>query len=208
VKRKVLIALTIAALMSLAVACNKSEEANTANLNNNANNNLAATNTTTNAAPDNSEITTTTDSNGAKVETRTFRSNQRVSRVVVTTRDGSRTVKVYSPSGEEREMKSEPEKALSATGDAIADSVGFVKDKSADVGEKTKDVSKDVIEKTGETAKTVGNKTVDTSKKVTDTTVDKSKTVVGKTKQGTSAVVDKTKEGVRKTGKAIKKVIP
>ena len=168
-------------------------------------------------APDNSEITTTNE-NGVKTETRTFRGNSRVSKVVVTTRDGNRNVKVYSASGEEREMKSGTERALDDTGDAIADSVGFVKDKSADVGEKTVDVSKDVADKTKEGAKTVGektkegtekviDKTVDTSKTVADKTVDASKTVGSKTKSGTKTVIDKTAEGAKKTGKAIKKVI-
>ena len=142
-----------------------------------------------------------------RTETRTFRSNPRVSRVVVTTRDGNRTVKVYSPSGEERELKNAPERALDATGDAIADSAGFVKDKSTDVGEKTVDVSKDVVDKTKEGAKTVADKTVDTSKTVANKTVDTTKTVVDKTKSGTKTVIDKTAEGAKKTGKAIKKVI-
>src|SRR2546425_8459133 len=110
--------------------CTKSD--NTTNANANANTESATTTTT---GPDNSEITTTNE-NGVKTETRTFKDNPRVSRIVVTTRDGNRTVRVYSPSGEEREMKSGPEKALDATGEAVADSVGFVKDKGGDVVDK------------------------------------------------------------------------
>jgi hypothetical protein len=162
---------------------------------------------TTTTAPDNSEITVKNE-NGVRTETRTFRNNPRVSKVVVTTRDGVRTVKVYSPNGEEREMKGDTERALDATGDAIADSAGWVKDKSVDAGEKTVDVSKDVADKTKEGAKTVANKTVDTSKTVVNKTVDTTKTVADKTKSGTKAVVNKTAEGVKKTGNAIKKVIP
>lgn len=201
--RRILIGVAIVALGSLAAGCATDQTSTT---NANANANTETSNTATTTAPDNSEIATT-NQNGVKTETRTFRSNPRVSKVVVTTRDGNRTVKVYAPSGEEREMKSGPERALDATGDAIADSVGFVKDKSADVGEKTVDVSKDVIDKTKEGAKTVADKTVDTTKKVADKTVDTSKTVANKTKSGTKAVIDKTAEGAKKTGKAIKKVI-
>jgi Tfp pilus assembly protein PilV len=189
--KKFLIRITIAAIALLGVACQQSTESNA-----NANANTGETATTTTAGPDNSDITTTTDKNGVKTETRTFRNNPRVSKVVVTTSNGSRTVKVYSPSGEERELKNQPEKALDATGDAIADAAGWVKDKSVTAADKTK-----------EGAKTVADKTVDTSKKVTDKTVDTSKTVANKSKAGAKTVVDETKEGVRKTGKQIKKIL-
>jgi hypothetical protein len=190
--KKFLIPVTISAIALLGVACQQTSESNA---NANANANTAETVTTT-AGPDNSDITTTTDKNGVKTETRTFRNNPRVSKVVVTTTNGTRTVKVYSPSGEESELKSAPEKALDATGDALADAVGWVKDKSGTVADKTK-----------EGAKTVGDKTVDTSKKVADKTVDTTKTVVDKTKEGTKTVVDKTKTGVKKTGNQIKKIV-
>ena len=178
--KKLLIPMTIAAIALLGVACQQTSESNA-----NANANTGETATTTTAGPDNSDITTTTDKNGVKTETRTFRNNPRVSKVVVTTSNGTRTVKVYSPSGEERELKKQPEKALDATGDAIADAAGWVKDKSVTAADKTK-----------EGAKTVADKTVDTSKKVAH-----------KTKTGTKTVVDETKEGVRKTGKEIKKIL-
>src|SRR5882672_2568370 len=178
--KKFLIPLTIAAIALLGIACQQTSESNA-----NANENTAETATTTTPGPDNSDITTTTDKNGVKTETRTFRNNPRVSRVVVTTSNGTRTVKVYSPSGEERELKSQPEKALDATGDAIADAAGWVKDKSVTAADKTK-----------EGAKTVADKTVDTTK-----------TITNKTKAGTKTVVDETKEGVRKTGKQIKKIV-
>jgi hypothetical protein len=191
--KKFLIPLTIAAIALLGVACQQTSESN-ANVN--ANTGETATTTTTTAGPDNSDITTTTDKNGVKTETRTFRNNPRVSKVVVTTSNGTRTVKVYSPSGEERELKSQPEKALDATGDAIADAAGWAKDKSVTAADKTK-----------EGATTVADKTVDTSKKVADKTVDTSKTVANKSKAGAKTVVDETKEGVRKTGKQINKIL-
>jgi hypothetical protein len=194
VSNKALTGIMIAALALMAAACSQSSESN---LNTNANSNATDTaSTVTTTGPDNSVITTTTDSNGVKTETRTLRDNPRVSRVVVTTRNGERTVKVYSPSGEEKDVsKNEPPDVLHATGDAIADSAGWVKDKSITVADKTKEGAVTVADKTVDVSKKVANKTVDTSKKVADKSVD-----IG------STVVDKTKTGAKKTGRAIKKV--
>jgi hypothetical protein len=191
VKRQFLIGLIITALAFLSVACSESSESNT-----NANANTGDTASTT--APDNSEVTTTKDSNGVKTETRTFKNNPRVSKVVVTTENGNRTVKAYSPSGEEKDVsKSEPKPdVLHATGDAIADAAGWVKDKSETAYDKTKEGAKTVADKTVDTSKTVANKTKQGAKKVGDKTVDTTKTVV-----------DKTVEGAKKTGNAIKKVV-
>jgi hypothetical protein len=191
VKKQFLIGLIITALAVLGVACSGSSESNT-----NANANTGDTASTT--APDNSEVTTTTDSNGVKTETRTFKNNPRVSKVVVTTENGNRTAKAYSPSGEEKDVsKSEPKPdVLHATGDAIADAAGWVKDKSETAYDKTKEGAKTVADKTVDTSKTVANKTKQGAKKVGDKTVDTTKTVV-----------DKTVEGAKKTGNAIKKVV-
>ncbi|HEY0729419.1 MAG TPA: hypothetical protein VGD38_15170, partial [Pyrinomonadaceae bacterium] len=73
-------------LAALAAGCSQ----NQSNANQTANANASPTTT---AGPDNSEITTSVDANGNRVETRTFRDNPRISRVVVTTRDGRRTVR-------------------------------------------------------------------------------------------------------------------
>jgi len=157
---------------------------------------------TTSTAPDNSQVVTTTDKNGVKTETRTFSGNPRVSRVVVTTtREGKRTVKVYSPSGEEREVKSGSSDPLTATGNAIADGAGFVANKSETAVDKTKDAAKPVVEKTGETAKQVGQKTVGTTKTVANKAATTTKSVG-------STVTNKAKEGAQKTGNALKKVVP
>ena len=110
-------------LVALAAGCTRNEGANA---------NATAANTTTATAPDNSEITTSVDANGTRTETRTFKNNPRISRVVVTTRDGRRTVKAYSPSGEEREVNTD-DNVLEATGDKVADAAHFVADKSKDV---------------------------------------------------------------------------
>jgi hypothetical protein len=198
----------IAASIAWAAGCSSSDNSNaTAGANTNTNPEAAYTAPITAPGPDNSQITTTNE-NGVKTETRTFSNNPRVSKVVVTTRDGNRTVKVYSPSGEEREMKSGPEKALDATGEAIADSVGFVKDKGGNVVDKTKDTGSTVVDKTKEGTRTGIDKTKEGAETVKDTTTNTAKKVGSKTKEGADTVVDKTKSGTKKAVNAVKKVIP
>ena len=86
--------LTLGAVTILAIfgaGCATADQTANANVN-------AAPTTTTRTAADGSEITTTTDASGVKTETRVFRNNPRVSRVVVTTTaDGRRTVRAFSP---------------------------------------------------------------------------------------------------------------
>jgi major membrane immunogen (membrane-anchored lipoprotein) len=151
--KKFLTIISILSLSILAASCSSSDNGAATNANTS-----TETNTATTAGPDNSDITTTNE-NGVRTETRTFRDNPRVSKVVVTTRDGKTTAKAYSPSGDEREL-SQPEKALNATGEAIADSAGWVKDKGSDVVDKSKDVTKDAVDKTKDVSKTVGERTV------------------------------------------------
>ena len=177
--------LVTAAFAALTLGVGGCSTTNNDNANTNANTTEVVATNNTRVAPDNSEITTV-DSNGVKTETRVFHNNPRVSRVVVTTRDGKRTVTVYAPSGESRELnKNEPEDVLEATGTAIADAAGFVADKAEDVAGATKDAAKTVGTKTADTAKTVGEKTV----------------------EGSKTVVQKTGEGAKKTGRAIKKAV-
>ena len=192
--------LTIVLLAALAAGCTNTNEA----VNANANANTATA--STRPGPDNSEITTSVDANGVKTETRVFHGNPRVSRVVVTTDKGTRTVKVYSPSGEEREVNHESQNVFEATGSAIADAAGFVKDKTVAAGEKTGDVAKTVGSKTAEGAKTVGEKTAEGAKTVGSKTAEGAKTVGEKTVEGAKTVGEKTATGAKKTGKAIKKV--
>jgi len=168
VSKKVFL-VALLAMAALAIAgCARTDET--------ANANLAGT-TTTRTAADGSEIVTTTDANGVKTETRVFRNNPRVARAVVTTtRDGRRTVRVYSPSGEEKEVNDVGD-ALEVTGDKLADAAGWIADKGEDVvgeagdkledvGDKTVDGAKTVGEKTASGAKTVGKKTASGAKKV------------------------------------------
>jgi PBP1b-binding outer membrane lipoprotein LpoB len=203
--------LTILSLAAFGVGCSTANEA--ANVNT-----AQAPTQTTSPAPDNSEITTSVSADGTRTETRTFKSNRRISKVVVTTRNSTRTVRATSPSGEEREVKTD-ENVLEATGDKVADAAGFVADKTEDVAgeakdktegavDKTVDTSKKVGEKVVDTSKDVGEKTVDTSKAVGEKAADTSKNIGEKTVEGAKKVGSKTASGAKKVGSAVKKVIP
>lgn len=174
--KKLLLVLAISSVAALGANCNRTDTATT-----DANANTAPV---TQPGPDNSEITTTTDASGVKTETRVFRDNPRIARVVVTTRDGRRTAKAYSPSGEERDID-DVDDALVATGETIADGAGFIADKAEDIAGE----SKDAVQKAGE-------KTVDAAEKVGD-----------KTAEGAKKVGKKTADAAKKTGKAIKDAV-
>src|SRR5688572_29275319 len=183
VKRKLLIGAVVITLASFVAGCSSSEQAN-------------ANQTITTTGPDNSEIVTTTDSTGTKTETRTFRDNGRVARVVVTTRDGRRTVRVYSKTGEERELTQEVGDALTLTGDKIADAAGWVADNAVDKTREGINEIGDKAEDVGDKAKTVGREVGDKAEDVGDKAASTAKTVGSK-----------TVSGAKKTGKAIKKVV-
>jgi len=123
------------------------------------NGNTEVASNSTRPGPDNSEINTSTDSYGVKTETRVFHNNPRVSRVVVTTRNGKRTTTVYGPNGEAKDLKDETVDVLEGAGNAIAEAAGFVADKAVDLADKTKEGAKTVGEKTVEGAKTAAEKT-------------------------------------------------
>jgi hypothetical protein len=198
--------------MAFAVGCSKSNETVTSA---GANSNSAAE-TATRPGPDNSQISTKVDANGVKTEERVFHNNPRISRVVVTTANGQRTVKAYSPSGEEREVnQSESEGVLDATGDKVADAAHFVADKSEDVAGKAKDVgsatkekTEAIGEKTVDKSKTVGEKSADVGKTVGQKSAEGAKTVGEKSVEGAQTVKHKTVSGAKKVGSAVKKVIP
>jgi hypothetical protein len=174
----------VAALVLLVSGCTQNNET--------ANANTAGTATTRTAA-DGSEITTTVDANGTKTETRTFRNNPRISRVVVTTtRDGKRTVKVYSPQGESKEVNDVGD-ALEATGDKLADGAGWVADKT-----------KTGVVEAGDKLEDVGDKTAEGAKKVGEKTAEGAKTVGTKTAEGAKTVGKKTAEGAKKAGSKVK----
>lgn len=189
---KKLCIITIVLIAGFAAACTRNDAVTS---NANANANVATETPATRQAPDNSEIATTVDRTGVKTETRTFRNNPRIARVVVTTRDGARTGKAYSPSGEERDLdRNEVEEALDATADKVADAAEFTADKTRDAARETADKAEDVKDQTVSGAKKVGEATAEGAKKVADKTV-----------SGTKKVADKTVSG---TKKAVKKVIP
>ena len=176
------------------VGCTKTTPTTNVNLSTNSNSAESSSNETaaanesvTRPGPDNSEITTSVDAGGIKTETRVFKRNRRVDRVIVTTRQDSRTVHVYSRSGRVKELPQDKSQGgvLNQTGDAIADAAGFVEEKSSEVAKKTGEETKNVKEKTEEATKNVAEKTAETAKKVGE----------------------KSKEGAKKTGKAIKKVV-
>jgi ElaB/YqjD/DUF883 family membrane-anchored ribosome-binding protein len=162
---------------------------------------------TTSPGPDNSEITTSVDANGTRTETRTFRNNPHISKVTVTTRNGQRTVKATSPSGEEKVVDT-TEDVLHATGDKVASAAGFVADKGEDVAGEAKDKAGDVKDKTVSTTKKVANEVGDKAEDVKDKTVSTSKDVGAKTAEGAKKVGSATVTGAKKAGSAVKKVIP
>ena len=184
--RKLLIGAFVVALASFFVGCSSSDQAN-------------ANQTITTTGPDNSEIVTTTDSTGTRTETRTFRDNGRVARVVVTTRDGRRTVKVYSKTGEEKELTQEVGDVLTVTGDKIADAAGWVAANSETAVDKTKAGVNEV----GDKAEDVGDKAVTVGKEVGD----KAEDVGDKTKSTAKTVANKSAAAAKKTGRTIKKVV-
>jgi hypothetical protein len=186
-----------------ATACSKSNDVASANSSTTQQDPVA-----TRPAPDNSEITASTDASGTRTETRVFRDNKRVSKVVVTTRNGSRTVKAYSTRGEEKDLKDETTDALVATGDAVADAAGFAADKGEDIAGEVKDKTVAIGEKVADGSKTVADKTVDGAKTVKEKTVDGAKTVTEKSVDGAKTAGSAAKTGVKKAGRAIKKVIP
>jgi hypothetical protein len=175
VRKQLLVVLTLVILVAAGAACSTSDNANA-----NSNANVVATETVR-PGPDGSEITTTVDANGVRTETRVFHNNPRVSKVVVTTRDGRRTTTVYAPSGESKDLADNVGDALVITGNAIADGAGWTADKAEDVAGEAKDAAKEVG--------------------------DKAEDVAGETKDAAKKVGEKTAAGAKKAGSAIKKAV-
>lgn len=188
---------TLVLLAAFAAGCSSSNEAATAN-----SNSATETVATTRQAPDNSEVMTMVDANGVKTETRTFRNNPRISKVVVTTRNGIKTGKAVSPSGDERDLdENEVEEALEATGEKVAAAAGFVAENAAPVANEIGDKAEDAKDKTVSGAKKVGSEVGDKTEDVKDETVSGAK----KVGSGAKKVAQKT---ASTTKKAVKKIIP
>lgn len=121
------------------------------------------------AAPDDSEIITTLDASGLKTETRTFKSNSRIAKIVVTTRDNNKTAQAHSIYGVVQDLPQDRvATALEATGDSLADAVGFANS----FDEKTKGVAetKPDSRRTSPNAKTPIQKTTAGTKAATNST--------------------------------------
>jgi histone H3/H4 len=209
VRIKLLGGLCVVALAAVGAGCSKSDDPKTATTNptdaNVASANTSPVNPTLNASPtgtdptqnvavqpnpavagpDNSEVQTIMDENGVVIETRTFKNNKNITKVVSTTRDGTnRTVTVYNAKGESRNLpKDKIDNAMKETGDALAAAAGWTVDKSRDAASATKEGAEVVVDKTKEGAKTVADKTVQGARKAG------SKTVEG-AKKGANAVKD------------------
>ncbi len=120
------------------------------------------------AAPDDSEIITTLDANGAKTETRTFKSNSRIAKVVVTTRDNNKTAQAHSIYGVVQDLPQDRvATALEATGDSLANAAGF----AGSVDEKNKGVvaTKPDTRRASPGAKATVQKTTDGTKSANST---------------------------------------
>ncbi|HYP01482.1 MAG TPA: hypothetical protein VER76_14930 [Pyrinomonadaceae bacterium] len=152
----------------------------------------------------------TTEADGVRTQTRTFRNNSRVERVVVTTdtRTGKRTARVYTSGNQVRELpEGKIDQALTATGEAVADAAGFVGDKAEDVGrpvaDKAEDVGRGVADKAEDVGRPVADKAEDVGRGVADKAEDVGRPVV----KGAKKVGEKTADGAKKVGGAIKDAV-
>ena len=199
--------LAILAFAAAGVGCSTNQATD-----NNANAAQTTAQATTSPAPDNSEITTSVDAQGNRTETRVFRDNPRVAKVVVTTnKNGTKSTRVISRSGEEREVKTN-ENVLEATGDKVADAAGFVAAEGEKAANEVGDKAEDVKDKTVSTSKKVGSTVADKADDAKDTTVSTTKkvgsTVGDKAEDVGDKTVSTTKKAGKKVGHAVKKVIP
>jgi hypothetical protein len=148
--------------------------------------------------------TATTEASGVTTETRTYRNNPRIDRVVITTRDGKRTARVYSRSGVERELKADDlDTVLAKSGEEIADAAGFVADKAEDAGGKVVDVGKEAVDKGKEAGKEVADKGED----IIEGAGNRAKKVGEKTVEGAKTVGNKAVQGAKKVGGAVKDAV-
>lgn len=203
------------ALAVLAAGCVQNSETTNANNSNNANATVvsntntsntggAGTSAVTRTAPDGSVITTET-ANGVTTETRTFSDpNDRVERVVVTTRDGKKTARVYYRDKSVRELPdNQVERALSATGDALVSAGGKVVDVSKNVGGAVADKAEDIPSEADDAARA----TAKGAKKVGTEAADKAEDVGGATVNGAKKVGKATAKGAKKVGGAVKNAV-
>jgi len=193
VRTRIIALLSAVLLAAFMAGC--SSESNTNNMNANANRNANTTTTTTTnttssvttpASSTSAEYeTTTTEENGSRVETRTYRNNERISKVVITTKGTQRTMKVYpAGGGEARDVKTnDVDRLVDASADHIADAVGFVKHKTTDAAQATANKAQDVGHATAQGAQTVGQTTANVAQTVGHKTANGAKKVGGAVKR-------------------------
>jgi hypothetical protein len=136
---------------------------------------------------DGSKVEIRTAADGTKTEVRTFPSGEVVRTTRTTHPGGKREAVVEFRDGRKAELKDESdiERALDATGDAIADAA-----------RKSWEVSKDVGRTVGDKAEDVAGKTVDTTKAVAGKTADKTKEVGQEIGKGAKKVGKKIKDKI------------
>jgi hypothetical protein len=236
VYKKLFAGLGTLALAAFAAGCSDNANTNTANTNA-ANSNIVATSTTNSmsgapassevvTAPDNSEVRTEM-VNGVETKTRTFKDpNSRVERVVVSTRNGKRTARVYYRDRTVKELPdNEVERALDATGSALVSAGGKAVDVTKEVGSEVGDKAEDAYGKTKDVGKTVGREVGDKAEDVGGATVngakaagrgakavgaeaaDKAEDIGGATVNGAKKAGSATVKGAKKAGSAIKNAV-
>lgn len=213
--RRILLSASCALALAALSACAGGDNSNMANSNasnmNGSNMNAANMNATSSTggatSADDSQIARA-EENGVVTETRTFKSG-RVQKVIVTTKGGKRTARVYArDTGEIRELpEGKVDTALTATGDAIASAAGFVADKAEDVGRPVVNGAKAVGGAVADKAGDVGHGVVDTSKKVGGVVADKSEDVGRGVADRAVDAGKATAKGAKKVGGAVKNAI-
>lgn len=203
------VSLCALALSILVAGCGGSDNTNAGNVNaTNANSTAAADVTPMTGGAEGEIVTTETD--GVRTQTRTFRNNNRVEKVVVTTdtRTGKRTARVYTTGGKVRDLpEGKVDQALTATGDAVADAAGFVADKGEDVGRGVADKAEDVGRPVADKAEDVGRGVADKAEDIGRGAADKAEDVGRAGARGAKKVGEKTVSGAKKVGGAVKDAV-
>jgi hypothetical protein len=152
----------------------------------------------------------TTETDGVRTQTRTFKNDPRVERVVVTTdtKTGRRTARVYTTGGQVRDLpEGKVDQALTATGAAVADAAGVVGDKAEDIGRGVADKAEDVGRGAADKAEDVGRGAADKAEDIGRGAADKAEDVGRPVVKGAKKVGEKTVSGAKKVGGAVKDAV-
>ncbi|HEX6623412.1 MAG TPA: hypothetical protein VF064_06840 [Pyrinomonadaceae bacterium] len=194
-QQKLTAAIIVLALAALVAACGGAADNTTTNANMTT---TATVNSNAAGLPaTGSEIMTET-ADGVTTETRIFKDpNSPVEKVVVTTRGGKRTARVYYRDKTVRELPD----------NAVEGALVSTADKLEDAGGKVVDVSKDIGSEVGDKAEDVGDKTVSGAKKVGAEAADKAEDVGDKAVSGAKKAGSATVKGAKKAGSAVKDAV-